>query len=67
MRDMYHEHQVFCPYCGEEFTAFIDLSQGDHHTIEDCVVCCRPIEFLIKADNGDLISVETFTDNESAF
>ena len=67
MRDMYHEHQTFCPYCGETFTAFLDLSQGDHHTIEDCAVCCRPIEFLIKTDNDDLISVETFTDSESAF
>ena len=62
---MYHEAQVSCPYCGEEFTAFVDLSQGNHRTVEDCYVCCRPIEFLIESDGQELHRIATFTDDES--
>lgn len=62
---MYHEQQVYCPYCGEPFTAFIDLSQGNHRTIEDCYVCCRPIEFVIESDGQSLLRVDTFTDDEN--
>lgn len=62
---MLYEHQVSCPYCGEVFTAFIDLSQGNHQTIEDCYVCCRPIEFLIESDGETLLRIDTFTGDET--
>ncbi len=62
---MFHEQEVYCPYCGEGFTAFIDLTQGNHQTVEDCYVCCRPIEFLIESDGHNLIRIETFTSDES--
>ena len=35
---------VDCPYCGETFSTVVDCSAGDQAYIEDCVVCCRPIE-----------------------
>jgi hypothetical protein len=35
---------IDCPYCGETFEIVVDGSAGDQHYIEDCVVCCRPIE-----------------------
>ena len=41
-----------CPYCGEPVEALLDLSGGDQHYIEDCPVCCRPIQFELQAD-GD--------------
>jgi len=62
---MVHEEQVQCPYCGEPFTTFVDLSQGNHRTVEDCYVCCRPIEFLIESNGQELIRIDTFTDDES--
>jgi hypothetical protein len=37
--------QVECPYCGESFTAVLDLSAGSASYIEDCYICCQPIEF----------------------
>ncbi|MDB4512178.1 CPXCG motif-containing cysteine-rich protein [Arenicella sp.] len=61
------ESRVTCPYCNESFTAFIDLSQGNHRTIEDCYVCCRPIEFLVESDGNQLFRVDTFTDTDSVF
>lgn len=64
---MVHEQQVYCPYCGESFTTFIDLSQGNHKTIEDCYVCCRPIEFLVESDGERLLRLDTFSDSELVF
>jgi hypothetical protein len=39
-----------CPYCGEVAQALLDLSGGDQQYIEDCPVCCRPIEFALQTD-----------------
>lgn len=61
---MLYEQQVLCPYCGEFFAAFIDLSQGNHRTVEDCYVCCRPIEFLIETNTHEITRIEAFTDDQ---
>jgi hypothetical protein len=51
--------QVQCPYCGEPFTTVLDLSAGSATYIEDCQVCCQPIEFCVAAGvGGDLESLE---------
>lgn len=50
--------EVQCPFCWEEFTLTVDTSQGDYSTIEDCSVCCRPIEFSITCSPGEVESVE---------
>ena len=39
-----------CPYCGEMNEAVLDLSGGDQSYIEDCSVCCRPIQFDLRTD-----------------
>jgi hypothetical protein len=43
-------HQVHCPYCGEPFETLIDLSAGTASYVEDCQVCCQPIEFTVQVD-----------------
>jgi hypothetical protein len=49
---------VQCPYCGEAFETPLDLSAGSAAYIEDCQICCRPIEIGIDvADDGALTSV----------
>jgi hypothetical protein len=45
-------HQLQCPYCGEAFETLIDLSAGSASYIEDCQVCCQPIEFKVEVDSG---------------
>jgi hypothetical protein len=35
---------VNCPYCGEAFETRIDTSAGDCTYVEDCQVCCQPME-----------------------
>ncbi|MEO5572994.1 MAG: CPXCG motif-containing cysteine-rich protein [Gammaproteobacteria bacterium] len=57
-------YNVDCPYCGEMFETFIDTSAGDQEYIEDCYVCCRPINFRITTDHEEnLLSVETHADD----
>lgn len=44
---------VQCPYCGEPFDTVVDFSSGSTSYIEDCAICCRPIEFRLEvADSG---------------
>jgi hypothetical protein len=49
---------IQCPYCGEPFETQIDSSAGSASYIEDCHVCCRPIEIALEVEpNGTLQSV----------
>ncbi|WP_425563023.1 CPXCG motif-containing cysteine-rich protein [Luteimonas vadosa] len=36
-----------CPYCGETISLAIDDSAGAQAYVEDCQVCCRPIEVIV--------------------
>jgi len=42
---------VQCPYCGESFETTVDLSGGSMSYIEDCQVCCQPIEFSLEMES----------------
>ena len=49
---------VQCPYCGERLETRVDLTTDEPAYIEDCQVCCRPIEFAIeRGDDGALLGV----------
>ncbi len=53
-------HAVSCPYCGENFEAQIDASAGSASYVEDCQVCCQPIEFNLEVDAaGAIVSLST--------
>jgi hypothetical protein len=41
---------VVCPYCGEAFETQADSSAGSCTYIEDCQVCCQPIEMELHVD-----------------
>lgn len=56
--DILVELQVQCPHCGETYQTMIDTSQGDHNVIEDCPVCCRPIQLNVTCKPGRVFSAE---------
>ncbi len=59
------EQKTGCPYCGELFTALIDLSSGSSQYIEDCEICCRPIRFQVEcADSGELASLALWREDD---
>jgi hypothetical protein len=43
---------VRCPYCGERLETRVDLTADESSYVEDCEVCCRPIEFQVERDQG---------------
>jgi hypothetical protein len=51
------EHSFTCPYCFEEISMLLDLSVDELQSyIEDCEVCCRPIQVSYAANEGELVS-----------
>ncbi|MAK01127.1 MAG: CPXCG motif-containing cysteine-rich protein [Flavobacteriaceae bacterium] len=44
-----------CPYCWENQLKMVDSSISDQNFIEDCEVCCNPIDFNIKVNNNEII------------
>ncbi len=43
---------VRCPHCGERLQTRVDLTSDEPAYVEDCEVCCRPIEFSVERDIG---------------
>jgi len=43
---------VQCPYCGEYFETAVDWSAGAFRYIEDCHVCCQPIDLAGDVDDA---------------
>ncbi|MSR13382.1 MAG: CPXCG motif-containing cysteine-rich protein [Gammaproteobacteria bacterium] len=48
------EHYYSCPYCGEAISSVLDLSAPEQRYIEDCEVCCQPIEIAFQVIDGQL-------------
>lgn len=44
------EQALYCPYCGESISMLIDCSVDQQEYIEDCQVCCRPINISVSLD-----------------
>jgi|HubBroStandDraft_5_1064220.scaffolds.fasta_scaffold12873_2 hypothetical protein len=55
------EHEFTCPYCGEEISMVLDLSVGRQTYIEDCEVCCKPIEVSFTVEDDELASFSAKT------
>jgi hypothetical protein len=51
------ECEIECPFCGESITLLVDTSIGEQTYIEDCSVCCRPIQILARCDEDQMIDV----------
>lgn len=51
------EHAFACPYCWQEISMILDLSVEQQSYIEDCEVCCNPMQ----------VSYTTLDDNLLAF
>ncbi len=50
------EHFFTCPYCWETVSVLLDSSIVSQQYIEDCEVCCNPIQFSIEFNGGELHS-----------
>ena len=49
---------VECPYCGEPMDLVVDPTAGSTQSyVEDCAVCCQPMEVLVEIDREADVSV----------
>ena len=48
-----------CPYCDESYSVAVDVSAGSQTYIEDCQVCCQPMNLqLTVTDGGEFASLQ---------
>lgn len=58
------ETAIYCPYCGESISVLLNIEDAGLDYIEDCQVCCRPIEISVsEGAMGELIA-QVRTDSE---
>ncbi|TVZ52135.1 CPXCG motif-containing cysteine-rich protein [Dokdonia sp. Hel_I_53] len=48
-----YEHFFQCPYCWETISMLLDPSANSIY-VEDCEVCCNPIEIRTVFQEGEL-------------
>jgi hypothetical protein len=52
--------ELQCPWCGEPYGSMLDLTDASRCYIEDCQICCRPIEVRLEvSEQGELDGVST--------
>ena len=52
------EHFFQCPYCWEAISMLLDSSVSQQTYVEDCEVCCNPIQVTPSFDGELLIGFE---------
>ena len=52
------ERRITCPFCAEPMSILIDLSAGAQTYIEDCQVCCQPMQIAFETDGSDLLYLQ---------
>lgn len=55
------EHYFQCPHCFEEISMLVDPSVSRQEYIEDCEVCCNPIEIQVEIDEGEISFFEAIS------
>ncbi|PKG42155.1 CPXCG motif-containing cysteine-rich protein [Psychroflexus sp. MES1-P1E] len=48
------EHHFQCPYCWEDISMLLDPSIRQQTYVEDCEVCCNPIEVTPRFEDEEL-------------
>ncbi|HEX2138277.1 MAG TPA: CPXCG motif-containing cysteine-rich protein [Woeseiaceae bacterium] len=51
------DRKIGCPFCGEAMEIVLDLSAGGQSYIEDCQVCCQPMQVSFAVEDGELTSI----------
>ena len=57
-----NEIHIQCPYCLQAISILLDMGVYDFTSvIEDCEVCCRPIEISYSVQNNEISSYSCTT------
>ncbi|MEO8593818.1 MAG: CPXCG motif-containing cysteine-rich protein [Candidatus Solibacter sp.] len=55
------EHFFTCPYCWQRISMVLDTSVKRQTFIEDCEVCCQPIQVRYTVDAEDVSEFDAAT------
>lgn len=55
---------ILCPYCGEPQDIDVDCSISEQSYVEDCQICCQPMNVSITVDENGEPMVSVGTDND---
>jgi transcription elongation factor Elf1 len=55
------EHFFRCPYCGEYISMLLDVSVRSQTYVEDCEICCRPIQIRYVVHGDEIVEFEART------
>lgn len=55
---MDEEYYFTCPYCYERVSFLLDLSAEGQIYVEDCEICCNPVEIDYQVEDGRIISFD---------
>lgn len=59
------DRTVACPYCGEAVGVVINCTLTSQEFVEDCHVCCRPIQFSVMVDeDGEIVNLQARSEDE---
>ncbi|HVJ36804.1 MAG TPA: CPXCG motif-containing cysteine-rich protein [Stenotrophomonas sp.] len=64
MGDLQHFLDIQCPYCGEWIGIVVDASVDEQSYVEDCQVCCRPIQLDVRIDDDGTPDVRARSQDE---
>jgi endogenous inhibitor of DNA gyrase (YacG/DUF329 family) len=55
---------IRCPYCGEPVDVVVDTTIPRQRYVEDCSVCCRPIDLDVSIDDAGGVSAIAARDDD---
>ncbi len=55
---MEEEYRFTCPHCWETIEMMLDLSAGAQRYVQDCEVCCNPLEISYEVRDGKSLGVD---------
>jgi hypothetical protein len=55
---------IDCPYCGEAIDIMVDISVPYQDYIEDCQVCCKPMEISVSVEDNEIVGLSVRSDSE---
>jgi hypothetical protein len=62
--NLLQEATISCPYCGETISILVDESVAEQQYIEDCEVCCRPMDIRVNVPANGSPRVDVRGEND---
>ncbi|MCH2533924.1 MAG: CPXCG motif-containing cysteine-rich protein [Bdellovibrionales bacterium] len=55
------EYFFTCPYCNEQISMLLETYYSEQSYIEDCEVCCKPIQISYQSNEHEVLQFHAQT------